>query len=106
MSKVLWWFRRRWKKGLAPPFAPTLTTLVPNTAVHGSGNLALTINGSHFTAGSTINFGAAVYSATFVSPTQLSATILAANLATAGSVNVTVQNPYGQTSGILVFTIT
>jgi hypothetical protein len=106
MSKVLWWFRRRWSKGLSTPFPPTLGSLSPNTAVHGAASLALTVNGNYFLPGAKINFGASVYTAVFVSQTQLTATIAAADLATAGTVNVTVTNPDGRVTAALTFTLT
>jgi hypothetical protein len=68
--------------------------------------VALTVNGSKFQPGEKINFGATVYTATFVSQTQLTATIAAADLTTAGSKNVTVKDAFGRTSNALTFTIT
>lgn len=107
MSKVQWWFKRRWAKGLSAPFPPALTSLVPNTCVHGVASESLTINGQYFQPGAKVNFGATLYTAVvFVSSTQLTVTILAADVAAAGTKNVTVTNPDGRTSGALIFTIT
>jgi hypothetical protein len=106
MSKVLWWFRKRWSKGLSPPFPPSLSSLSPNTAVHGAASVALTVNGNYFLPGAKINFGATVYTAVFVSQTQLTATIAAADLVSAGTKNVTVSNPDGRVTTALTFTLT
>jgi hypothetical protein len=106
VSTVHWWFHKRWTKGKAPGLPPTVTSLSPNTAVHGVASLALTVNGSKFQPGAKINFGATVYTATFVSQTRLTATIAAADLTTAGSKTVTVTGPFGKVSNPLTFTIT
>jgi len=106
MSTVQWWFRRRWSQGRSPGYPPTVGSLSPNTAVHGAASVALTVNGTNFQPGAKINFGVTVYAATFVNSRQLSATIAAADLATAGSKNVTVTSPSGQVSNALTFMIT
>jgi len=106
VSTLQWWFNRRWAKGLAPGDPPTLSSLSPNTAVHGAASVALTVNGMLFQPGAKINFGATLYSPVFVNSTQLTVTIAAADVATAGSKNVTVTSPSGQVSNALVFTIT
>jgi|SRR5215469_1938921 len=106
MSKVQWWFNRRWSLKLADPFPASLTSLVPNTVLHGSANLAVTVNGKYFQPGAKLVFGSSNYTPAFVSPTQLTVTILAADLATAGTKNVTVTNVDGRVSNALPFTIT
>ena len=106
MSKLQWWFHRRWSKGLASPFPPRLSSLVPNTAVHGVASVALTVAGNYFLPGAKINFGASVYPAVFVNSTQLNATIAAADLALVGTKNVTVTNHDGRVSAALTFTLT
>jgi len=106
VSKVQWWFERRWALKLSDPFPPALTSLAPNTVLHGSANLAVTVNGKYFVPRVKLTFGASNYTPAFVSPTQLTVTILAADLATAGSKNVVVTNPDGRSSGPLPFTIT
>jgi hypothetical protein len=106
MSTVQWWFRRRWKKGLAPGLAPALSSLSPVNVAHGAASLALAVNGNNLQPGEKIHFGATLYSATFVSSHQLTATIAAADLATAGTKTVTVSDAFGRTSNGLTFTIT
>jgi len=106
MSKVQWWLNRRWGLGITDPFPPSLTSLAPNTVVHGSGNLAVTINGKYFLPGAKLKFGASNYTLAYVSPTQLTVTILAADLTTAGSKQVTVTDQNNRSSNALTFTIT
>jgi len=87
--------------------APAVTTLVPNNATAGGAAFTLTVNGSNFVSGSTVQWNASNRTTTFVSSTQLTAVITAADIATAGSANVTVVNPSpgGGTSNGQVFTI-
>jgi len=91
-----------------PAPAPTLTSLSPNTIANGAPNTLLTLTGTGFRAGATVSFGATLYVAgvTVVSPTQITVTILASSLSTAGSRTVTVKNIDGQVSGGQTFTIT
>jgi len=72
---------------------PTVTTLSPTNTNAGSAQFTLTVNGSNFVNGAVVNFGAAAEATTFVSSSQLTATILATDVATAGNVGVTVTNP-------------
>ena len=87
---------------------PTITTISPNTAAAGGAAFTLTINGTNFVAGSTVNFGGSAPPTTFVSSTQLTAAIPAASIASTGTPAVTVTNPGpgGGTSKAINFTIT
>jgi Concanavalin A-like lectin/glucanases superfamily len=87
--------------------APTLSTLSPAGAIAGSAAFTLTVNGSNFVNGSTINWNGSARATTFVSATQLTTAIAAADIATAGSVPVTVVTPApgGGTSATLTFPI-
>lgn len=87
--------------------APALTNISPNSATAGASAFTLTANGSNFISGSTINWNGSALSTTFVSSTQLTATVPAANVATAGSASVTVftPGPGGGTSTAASFTI-
>lgn len=84
------------------PTPPTLASLNPNTGVTGT-SLSLTVTGTKFTADSVVKFGATSLATTFVSPTQLTATMAA--LPAAGTVQVTVTNTEG-TSNARPFTVT
>ena len=88
------------------PAAPTLTSLSPNSATAGGPAFTLTVNGSNFVSGSVVRWNGANRTTTFVSATQLTAAITAADIAAAGSASVTVQNPGGTVSNALTFTIT
>ncbi|MEP7342740.1 MAG: IPT/TIG domain-containing protein [Acidobacteriota bacterium] len=90
-----------------PNPAPTLTSLNPTSATAGSSSLTLTVNGLDFIAGSTVRWNGIPRTTTFVSSTQVTATIPASDLFTSGTVTVTVVNPTpgGGTSGGLTFTI-
>ena len=87
--------------------APTATSLSPTSATAGGAAFTLTINGSAFVSTSAVKFNGAAKTTTFVSATQLSAAITAADIATAGTATVNVTNPApgGGTSGNLSFTI-
>jgi Domain of unknown function (DUF4214) len=87
--------------------APTLGSLVPTSATVGGAALNLTVNGSNFVNGSVVKFNGSNRTTSFVSNSQLTAQLTAADLATAGIFPVTVQTagPGGGTSGALNFTV-
>jgi uncharacterized protein (TIGR03437 family) len=85
---------------------PALTNLTPNTAQAGSNAFTLTVNGSNFVNGSTVQWNGANRTTSFVSAGQLTAQILAADIASAGTAQVLVVNPPGTASNALSFTIT
>src|SRR5689334_7671656 len=72
------------------------------------GAFTLTVNGSGFVAGSIVNWNGSNRATTYVSGTQITASVSAADLTTAGTAQVTVFNPTpgGGTSGNASFTIT
>ncbi len=72
---------------------PQVSDITPASAPVGSGDMPITVNGSSFAAGATVQFNGAAMATTVVSATQLQATVPAANLATAGMVAITVVNP-------------
>jgi uncharacterized protein (DUF1800 family) len=80
---------------------PVLMGINPNSM--GVGGFVLTVTGSGFASGATINFGGQTLTTVFVSPTELTATGTAA-LTQVGSVPVSVTNPNpgGATSGVLM----
>ena len=89
-----------------PSMPATLTTLSPSSAVAGLPAFTLTVNGSNFVSGSVVRWNGTNRATTFVSATQLTAAITAADIAAAGSASVTVQNPGVAISNALTFTIT
>ena len=66
----------------------TVTSLSPASATAGGAGFTLTINGSGFASGATVNFGSnPAITPSSVTSTQIIATIPTADIATAGSAN-------------------
>jgi hypothetical protein len=86
---------------------PTLSSISPTSATHGSAAVMLTVTGTNFNAKSTILWKGTALTTTYVSATQLTASVPAANLTTVGTAAVTVFNPTpgGGTSTAVTFTI-
>jgi subtilisin family serine protease len=86
---------------------PTLSSLSPAGVVANGPAFTLTVNGSKFVNRSVVKWNGSPRATTFVSATQLQASITAADIATAGSAVVTVftSTPGGGTSGALTITI-
>jgi LmbE family N-acetylglucosaminyl deacetylase len=72
---------------------PTTTSLSPSSATAGGAAFTLTVNGTNFISGSVVRWNGTDRTTTYVSSTQLTASILAADIATAGTASVTVFNP-------------
>jgi acyl-CoA thioesterase FadM len=90
-----------------PPPVPVASSLSPSTAVAGAAGFSLTVNGSAFTTASVVNWNGSPRATTFVSGTQLRATIGATDVAAVGTAQVSVVTPApgGGTSGSLTFTV-
>jgi hypothetical protein len=86
--------------------APSIVSIAPSVTQAGSGAFTLTVTGTNFTSGSIVKWNGVNRTTTFVSATQLTAAILAADIATAGVVNVTVLNTNGVESLARTFTVT
>lgn len=86
---------------------PTAASLSPNSAVAGAAGFTLTVTGTNFTSGSVVQWNGGVRTTTFVSSTQLTAAITAADIATAGTAQVRVMTPApgGGTSSVLTLII-
>ncbi len=87
---------------------PTTTSISPTTKTVGDAGFTLTVNGANFASGaSVVRLDGADRTTAFVSTTQLTATIPASDLATAGVKNVTVFNPVpgGGTSNAQTLTV-
>ncbi|MDQ3776568.1 MAG: Ig-like domain-containing protein [Pseudomonadota bacterium] len=90
----------------ATPPPPTLTVLSPSSATAGGSGFTLTTTGSNFVRGSVVRWNGANRTTTFVNPTQLTAGIPAADIASPGAAQVvTAANPDGAVSNALTFTI-
>ncbi len=72
---------------------PTLASISPNSALQGSGTFTLTVNGSGFVPASVVRWNGQNRTTTFISNSQLTASIPASDLTNAGSASVTVFNP-------------
>lgn len=87
--------------------APTLTGLSPNSAAAGGPQFTLIITGANFISGAMAHWSGSPRPTTYVSPTQLTSAITAADIAAEGTANVTVVNPAsGGTSNAVAFAIT
>lgn len=84
---------------------PTLSGISPSSAVAGGGPITLTATGSSFMSGSVIQVNGASRSTTFISNTQLSTTLTAADLAAAGYLSITVSTQGGGTSSSVTFIV-
>jgi hypothetical protein len=86
---------------------PQLQALSTNTATAGGGGFLLTVNGANFASNSVVLWNGAVRATTYVSSTQLTATILPADIALAGTNLVTVSNaaPNAATAAALPFAV-
>ena len=78
--------------GTTPSVTPAITSISPATLPAGSSAATLTISGSGFTGTSTVEVGGAVEATTYVSATQLTAAIPAAQLANGADLSVVVSN--------------
>ena len=85
--------------------APTVTGLSPSVATAGGAAFTLTVIGTNFVSGAKIRWNGSDRVTTFMSATQLQANILATDIATAGTIPVTVLNPDGNLSNMMNFEI-
>jgi hypothetical protein len=87
---------------------PNLTSISPTSALAGSRPITITVTGTSFISSSVVKWKNVSKTTTYVSKTQLTAAIPAADLTTAGTAAVTVTNPApgGGTSSSATFTIT
>jgi hypothetical protein len=86
---------------------PAITTISPNSAAQNTQGFLLTVNGTNFVPGATVQWNGVSKQTTFVSSTQLRAQIPASDLTTVGTPSVTVVNPSpgGGASNAVTFTI-
>jgi len=72
---------------------PTITSLSPSSAVAGTSSFTLTVAGTGFVSGtSVVRWNGSNRTTNFVSPTQLTAAITAADILTSGAATLTVAN--------------
>jgi outer membrane protein assembly factor BamB len=93
---------------LEPGPDATVTTLAPNSAIVGSPDFTLTVNGANFTIASVVLWGGTPVPTTLVLPSQLTASISASQIASIGTTPVSVQaysNPVAPISNVVNFTV-
>jgi len=88
--------------------APVLTSISPTTAIAGAASFPLAVAGQNFVTTSIVEWNGAPLATTYVSATQLTATVPAAALALAGSAQIVVVDPapLSLISNSLSFTLT
>jgi hypothetical protein len=86
---------------------PVITSLSSISAIAGDPDFTLTVNGANFIVGSTVQWNGAARPTAFINETKLTATITAADVASAGNFPVTVVNPLpgGGTSASVMFSV-
>jgi len=85
--------------------APTISSLNPTCASAGDIQFTLTVNGTNFDSTSIVNWSGAALPTNFVSSTELTATVSATRIATAGTFSITVVSPCGGTSNAITFPV-
>ena len=86
--------------------APVLTSLTPTSATEGASAFTFTVNGSNFASDAVVQANGAALTTSFVSSTQLQATLPASMLAEEGSLPIDVLNSSaGRASNTLDFTV-
>jgi subtilisin family serine protease len=86
---------------------PGVVSLSPSSVTAGAAAFNVTVSGSGFASASLVRWNGATRPTTFVSGTQLQASVSASDVATAGTAQVSVVTPApgGGTSGDLAFTV-
>jgi hypothetical protein len=69
----------------------TISELTPNDIMHGSGNFSLTINGSGFGSDAVVFFNGVAQATTFISASQVMASIPADSVTNTGNISVYVR---------------
>jgi len=84
---------------------PRITALVPSFVVLGSPGFALQVTGNNFVPGSVVRWNGSDRTTTYVSATELHASVISADLASQGSIPVSVSNPGGSLSHAVPFDV-
>jgi hypothetical protein len=90
---------------------PAITNLSPFHVIAGAAATTLTVTGSNFESSAVVEWGGAALTTTFVSSTQLTATIPATDLSSVTTAGITVFNPapvsgaLSETSAAFVFAV-
>ena len=73
--------------------APALASVTPSTVAVGSPSTQIELDGSNFLPASTVTFNSTLITSTYVSPTEIVATLPAASLSMAGTPALNIVNP-------------
>ena len=87
------------------PAPPMISALRPSAVTAGGVAFTLIVNGSGFTSGSTVEWNGTTVSTSFVSASQLTASIPANLIVTASSVTITVVDRVEGTSNAFIFAV-
>ena len=79
--------------GTANPVPLINQPLIPDAVAPGGAGFTLTLNGTAFVPGSVVNWNGSPRTTSFVNGSQLTASILASDIATASTGSITVVNP-------------
>lgn len=85
---------------------PAITSLSPDTAVAGGAGFTLTITGTNFMSGSSVEFDGETLTPSAWTPTELTVNVPAERIATAGPKSVLVNHPGVSPSNSATFTVT
>ncbi|HXE35881.1 MAG TPA: IPT/TIG domain-containing protein, partial [Verrucomicrobiae bacterium] len=90
-----------------PQNIPALTSIAPSSTTAGASSVSLVLFGSNFANNATVQWNGNMLSSSWVSSTQITATVPASDVASVGNARVTVTNPDsgGGTSAAQTFTI-
>jgi outer membrane protein assembly factor BamB len=86
-----------------PP--PTLTSINPTSVVAGAAPFTLTVMGTGFDPQTVVQWNGVALPTNYAAPTQLTAQVNAANVAAAGTYQVTAGDPGGPVSNGIAFTV-
>lgn len=101
-------FRLQWQiLNVLPNPVPVVTLLTPSSQLEGLPGFTLVVTGTGFNSSSLVRWNGSTRPTTYISPTELRATISAADVLVPAVVPVTVFNPKpgGGTSGAVNFTV-
>jgi alpha-D-ribose 1-methylphosphonate 5-triphosphate synthase subunit PhnH len=84
---------------------PTITSLSPASATAGGSSFTLTVNGTGFLSGATVQWNGTGLTTTFVSATQLTATVSAGLIVNVINASVTAVNNGGTPSAAATFAV-
>jgi len=92
---------------IVPNPVPTISSISPASKTYGDDGFTMTVHGTGFVSSSVVRFDGSDRVTTYVSATELQATILASDLMAAGAYSITVFNPApgGGTSNAATFTV-